>query len=201
MQNFRLGKIWILITTDLLSRGIDFRGVNGVVNYDIPTTSASYVHRAGRTGRAGREGGICITFYTRDDVMYLRPIANVIAKSQKSQAKIANGSAEGDQTEVEDAIPSWLLDSLPHLTKEKKKDLKQRGVEVRRAVKESDDKKERRRKNRNVIGTKSGYEKKLEDRRRGMVEGSKRRKEKEQEAMSNDGEMDGGDGDDFAGFD
>lgn len=71
MTNFRLGKIWILITTDLLSRGIDFRGVNGVVNYDIPTTSASYVHRAGRTGRAGREGGVCITFYTKEDVMYL----------------------------------------------------------------------------------------------------------------------------------
>ena len=54
MSNFRAGKTWILITTDLLSRGIDFRGVNGVVNYDIPTTAASYVHRAGRTGRAGR---------------------------------------------------------------------------------------------------------------------------------------------------
>lgn len=204
MQNFRLGKIWILITTDLLSRGIDFRGVNGVVNYDIPTTSASYVHRAGRTGRAGREGGICITFYTREDVMYLRPIANVIAKSQNSHRKNVNGFVEDGQASVEpnsdEAIPSWLLDSLPYLTKEKKKDLKQRGVEVRRGVKESDDKKERRKKRRNTIGTKSGYEKKLEDRRRGMVEGSKRRKDMEQRAVFNDEDV-GSDGDDFTGFD
>ena len=51
MAAFRKGEIWILITTDLLSRGIDFRGMNGVVNYDIPNTVASYVHRVGRTGR------------------------------------------------------------------------------------------------------------------------------------------------------
>lgn len=200
MQNFRQGKIWILITTDLLSRGIDFRGVNGVVNYDIPTTSASYVHRAGRTGRAGRQGGVCVTFYTRDDVMYLRPIANVIEKS----AKLVHG-ASGGASSVSDgrddsaaAITPWLLDALPALTKQAKKDLRERGVDVRRAVKESDDKMERRRKGRNMIGTKTGYEKKLENRRRGMVEGSRRRKAREQEQSP-----DGGSGgeDDFAGFD
>ncbi|KAK5095840.1 RNA-dependent ATPase rok1 [Exophiala xenobiotica] len=199
MHNVRAGKIWILITTDLLSRGIDFRGVNGVVNYDIPTTSASYVHRAGRTGRAGRNGGVCVTFYTREDVRYLRPIANVIGKS-RGDAESASASG----------LPPWLLDALPVLTKQAKKDLRERGVDVRRAVKESDDKKERRRKGRNAIGTKTGYEKKLENRRRGMVEGSRRRKAREQHGQqSNDG-VDGGEGDsgsgsggedDFAGFD
>lgn len=170
MQHFRLGKIWILITTDLLSRGIDFRGINGVVNYDIPTTSASYVHRAGRTGRAGRQGSTCITFYTRDDVQYLRPIANVIAKSQKEHG--VNEHAQDGSA----GIPSWMLDALPSLTKNTKKDIKQRGVDVRRAVMESDDKLARRRKGRNVIGTKSGYEKKIQDRRKGAIEGSRRRK-------------------------
>lgn len=193
MQQFRLGKIWILITTDLLSRGIDFRGINGVVNYDIPTTSASYVHRAGRTGRAGREGSICITFYTRDDVNYLRPIANVIAKSQKQYG-------HGDQAlDASSGLPSWLLDALPHLTKNKKKDLKERGVDVRRAVKESDDKLARRRKGRNVIGTKSGYEKKVHDRRKGAIEGSKRRRDKQANKIGeeNDDQDIGG----FDGFD
>ncbi|KAK5945578.1 RNA-dependent ATPase rok1 [Knufia obscura] len=195
MQQFRLGQIWILITTDLLSRGIDFRGVNGVVNYDIPTTSASYVHRAGRTGRAGREGGVCVTFYTRDDVMYLRPIANIISKSQKLHgATDTNGGAE---TNSDNGIPPWLLDALPSLTKNTKKELRERGVDVRRAVKESDDKKERRRKGRNAIGTKTGYEKKLENRRRGMVEGSRRRKEREVQ----DQDQDGGGEDEFGGFD
>ena len=161
MQDFRLGKIWILITTDLLSRGIDFRGVNVVINYDIPTTVASYVHRAGRTGRAQREGS-CLTLYTQDDVKYLRGIANVIKKS---------GSA--------DDVPNWLVDALPVVGKNQKKDLKIRGVDVRRAVKESDDKSERRRKGRNVVGTTSGYEKKLQNRRQGMIEGSKRRQQRD----------------------
>lgn len=197
MQNFRLGKIWILITTDLLSRGIDFRGVNGVVNYDIPTTSASYVHRAGRTGRAGREGGVCVTFYTREDVMYLRPIANLIDKSAKLHGSV-NGGTSADK-ENGNGIPGWLLDALPNLTKQTKKELKERGVEVRRAVKESDDKKERRRKGRNTIGTKTGYEKKLENRRKGMVEGSRRRKARGHEAG---GEVESSEGEDgFAGFD
>lgn len=187
MQNFRLGKIWILITTDLLSRGIDFRGVNAVINYDIPTTSASYVHRAGRTGRAGREGGTCVTFYTKDDVNYLRPIVNVITKSQKLHGK-------GESSE--EMVPKWLLESLPYLSKQKKKEIKERGVDVRRAVKESDDKKERRRKARNTIGTESGYEKQLADRRKGMIEGSQRRKMLEQ---GEDDEESGSEG--FAGFD
>ena len=72
MARFRNGQVWILITTDLLSRGIDFRGVNGVVNYDMPTTAASYVHRAGRTNRAGRQGGIAVTIWTNEDVKYLK---------------------------------------------------------------------------------------------------------------------------------
>ena len=47
MTRFRKGEIWVLITTDLLARGVDFRGINGVLNYDLPTSSAAYVHRVG----------------------------------------------------------------------------------------------------------------------------------------------------------
>ena len=46
----------MLIATDLIGRGMDFIGVNTVVNYDFPSTTADYVHRIGRTGRAGRTG-------------------------------------------------------------------------------------------------------------------------------------------------
>eukprot|EP00658_Telonema_sp_P-2_P065422 TRINITY_DN54663_c0_g1_i1.p1 TRINITY_DN54663_c0_g1~~TRINITY_DN54663_c0_g1_i1.p1 ORF type:complete len:103 (-),score=32.16 TRINITY_DN54663_c0_g1_i1:39-347(-) len=52
VMNFRLGRIWVLITTELLARGIDFKNVGTVINYDFPTTKESYVHRIGRTGRA-----------------------------------------------------------------------------------------------------------------------------------------------------
>merc|ERR1711862_283522 len=69
------------ITTDLCSRGVDFKHVNLVINYDIPSNGIVYTHRIGRTGRAGRKGG-SITFYTEDDVGEdLRKIINVMKLS------------------------------------------------------------------------------------------------------------------------
>ncbi|GFR50016.1 hypothetical protein Agub_g12165, partial [Astrephomene gubernaculifera] len=77
VENFRSGRTWVLIATDLIGRGMDFVGVNTVVNYDFPRSTADYVHRIGRTGRAGRTGD-AITFFTEDDAPSLRPIANQI---------------------------------------------------------------------------------------------------------------------------
>ena len=87
MKGFRKGEIWVIVTTDLLARGVDFRGINGVVNYDVPTSSATYVHRVGRTGRAGREGGIAVTFYTQEELPYLKSIRNLIEISQRLGGK------------------------------------------------------------------------------------------------------------------
>ncbi|GAB0099135.1 RNA helicase [Sergentomyia squamirostris] len=80
VREFREGKIWVLICTELMSRGIDFKGVNLVVNYDFPPSSISYVHRIGRAGRAGRRGQ-AITLFTSDDVVNLRNIAQIIRNS------------------------------------------------------------------------------------------------------------------------
>jgi len=80
VKAFRAGKIWVLIATELMGRGIDFRGVNLVINYDFPTTAVSYIHRIGRTGRAGLPGR-AVTMFTEDDVVYLRSIANVMKAS------------------------------------------------------------------------------------------------------------------------
>ncbi|XP_052903575.1 probable ATP-dependent RNA helicase DDX52 [Anopheles moucheti] len=77
VRGFREGKIWILICTELMSRGIDFKGVNLVVNYDFPPSTISYVHRIGRTGRAGRPGK-AVTFFTKDDTVNLKSIAHLI---------------------------------------------------------------------------------------------------------------------------
>jgi ATP-dependent RNA helicase DDX52/ROK1 len=71
IENFRLGKIWVLIATELMARGIDFKGVNMVINYDFPQSVASYIHRIGRTGRAGRRGE-AITYFTKEDGIYLK---------------------------------------------------------------------------------------------------------------------------------
>ncbi|BBN16597.1 ATP-dependent RNA helicase DDX52/ROK1 [Marchantia polymorpha subsp. ruderalis] len=80
VEKFREGKTWILIATDLMARGMDFKGVNCVINYDFPKTIATYIHRIGRTGRAGRRGE-AITFHTEKDRTLLRSIANVIKSS------------------------------------------------------------------------------------------------------------------------
>ncbi|KAH0954046.1 hypothetical protein HN011_009016 [Eciton burchellii] len=77
---FREGKIWVLICTELMGRGIDFKGVNLVINYDFPPSAISYIHRIGRTGRAGHKGK-AVTFFTQQDTVNLRSIAAVMRAS------------------------------------------------------------------------------------------------------------------------
>ena len=69
-----------MICTDLMSRGIDFKTVNSVINFDFPTSLVSYIHRVGRTGRAGREG-TATTYFTDDDTPFVKTIANLMQKS------------------------------------------------------------------------------------------------------------------------
>lgn len=92
VDNFRAGKTWVLIATDVIARGMDFKGINCVINYDFPDSPAAYIHRIGRCGRAGRRGE-AITLYTEADVPFLRNIANVI-------------TASGGE------VPAWIL-ALP----------------------------------------------------------------------------------------
>jgi translation initiation factor 4A len=73
MREFRSGSSRVLITTDLLARGIDVQQVSLVINYDLPTNRENYIHRIGRSGRFGRKG-VSINFLTRDDVRLLRDI-------------------------------------------------------------------------------------------------------------------------------
>ncbi|XP_042298292.1 probable ATP-dependent RNA helicase DDX52 [Sceloporus undulatus] len=80
VHSFRAGKIWVLICTALLARGIDFKGVNMVINFDFPSSAVEYIHRIGRTGRAGHSGK-AITFFTEDDKPLLRSIASVIQRA------------------------------------------------------------------------------------------------------------------------
>ncbi|KAJ1897157.1 RNA-dependent ATPase rok1 [Kickxella alabastrina] len=80
VQKFRTGELWVLICTELMARGIDFKGVNLVINYDFPQTTQSYIHRIGRTGRAGRSGK-AITYFTKQDAPYLKTIVNVMRQS------------------------------------------------------------------------------------------------------------------------
>lgn len=89
VEGFRAGRTWVLIATDLVGRGMDFLGVNTVVNFDFPNTTTDYIHRIGRTGRAGHSGS-AVTFFTEEDAGQLRSVANVIC-------------ASGGQ------VPGWML--------------------------------------------------------------------------------------------
>ncbi len=73
MNDFKRERINYLVATDVAARGIDVSGVTHVYNFDIPQDPESYVHRIGRTGRAGRHG-VSVTFVTPMEMNYLRGI-------------------------------------------------------------------------------------------------------------------------------
>jgi len=71
MREFRTGSSRVLITTDLLARGIDIQQVSLVINYDLPTSREKYIHRIGRSGRFGRKG-VAVNFVTPADSKFLQ---------------------------------------------------------------------------------------------------------------------------------
>lgn len=73
MNEFRDGASRVLITTDLLARGIDVQQVSLVINYDLPVSKENYIHRIGRGGRFGRKG-VAINFVTNESIQQLREI-------------------------------------------------------------------------------------------------------------------------------
>ncbi len=79
LSNFKSGKIRVLIATDIAARGIDIEQLSHVINYELPNISETYVHRIGRTGRAGASG-ISISFCDEEEVAYLRDIQKLIGK-------------------------------------------------------------------------------------------------------------------------
>ena len=76
VSKFRAGKVWVLIATELVARGMDFKGVSLVINYDLPIDHANYIHRVGRSGRYGRKG-VAINFLTQEDVRAMAEIEKV----------------------------------------------------------------------------------------------------------------------------
>lgn len=86
MENFRDGKVAFLLATDVASRGLDIKGVETVINYEAPQSHEIYLHRVGRTARAGRSGRAC-TIAAEPD----RKVVKLAVKAGKAQgAKIAS---------------------------------------------------------------------------------------------------------------
>lgn len=79
LRNFKKGKVRLLIATDIAARGIDVSGLSHVINYDLPEQAETYIHRIGRTGRAGQEG-VAISFCDSYEKKNLRSIERVTKK-------------------------------------------------------------------------------------------------------------------------
>ena len=80
LRDFKSGKTPCLVATDVAARGLDIKGVSHVFNFDVPSHAEDYVHRIGRTGRAG-ETGIALSLVSADEVSQLQKIERLIKKS------------------------------------------------------------------------------------------------------------------------
>ena len=87
LNNFRQEKIRVLVATDIAARGIDVDHVGHVINYDLPNDAENYVHRIGRTGRAGRTG-VAISFCDETELNYLKSIEKLIKIKIPKEEKI-----------------------------------------------------------------------------------------------------------------
>jgi ATP-dependent RNA helicase RhlE len=92
LGEFKQGSVRVLIATDIAARGIDVTGVSHVINFELPNVAEQYVHRIGRTARAGREG-VAISFCASDERDYLRDIQK-LTKVTLDQVPLPEGLRE-----------------------------------------------------------------------------------------------------------
>lgn len=98
LRDFASQKVKVLVATDVASRGLDIKGIGHVVNMDLPKTFEDYVHRIGRTGRAGTRGR-ATSFYTDRDSFLVSQIKTALAEVEKGN-KFA--FASGKQARLEE---------------------------------------------------------------------------------------------------
>ena len=127
LDGFRSGRIRVLVATDVASRGIDVDGVSHVINYDVPVDAESYVHRIGRTGRAGAAGK-AITFCEPAERGALaaieRLIGRAVPESPLPEGLAAAAAAAGRQEPGRTALPAPRRDARAAAPKRKKQQRK-----------------------------------------------------------------------------
>lgn len=118
LRQFKNGELSVLVATDVAARGLDISGVTHVYNYDIPQDPESYVHRIGRTGRAGKEG-ISVTFVDRNERTYLHTIEQLTKKRMMpikppTVGDAFKGRIKTARTEINDMMEEYDLDPYYH---------------------------------------------------------------------------------------
>ncbi|MEH7331440.1 DEAD/DEAH box helicase [Neobacillus drentensis] len=117
LRKFKEGTIDVLVATDVAARGLDISGVTHVYNFDIPQDPESYVHRIGRTGRAGKTG-VAMTFITPREKSYLAVVEKTTKrKMERMKAPTLDEALEGQQRAVVDKITQTIESNNLHYYK------------------------------------------------------------------------------------
>ena len=95
LHNFKENKIQLLVASDVAARGLDIPDVSHVFNFDVPIHAEDYVHRIGRTGRAGREGA-AFTLVSKPETKYLQAIQTLIKTEIEWLSEIPESTGEDD---------------------------------------------------------------------------------------------------------
>jgi ATP-dependent RNA helicase RhlE len=125
LKEFKNGEIRVLVATDVAARGLDIRNLPYVVNYDMPGTPEDYVHRIGRTGRAG-ESGIAVSLVSTHEKPYLQAIEKLL-KRKIPVEKVAGYTVDND-------VPDFVLFRPNNPQSEKKADKAIKDLVVKRKV-------------------------------------------------------------------
>lgn len=94
ISSFSAGRSQVLVATDVAARGLDIRHIMHVINYDLPMCAEDYLHRIGRTGRAGAEGN-ALSFISPDDVIRWKAIDRLMTKGESTKREDMMGSRSG----------------------------------------------------------------------------------------------------------
>ena len=139
LQAFRDGRVQVLVATDVLARGIDVSDVRYVVNFDVPEEPTDYIHRIGRTGRAGEEGW-SLTFVTKQDVGEFYDIEALMGKTADIYDAGAINLGEDAPRVDPDRVPASHAPTKKEKKRRKQKAKRQEGAARRAAAKESGEK-------------------------------------------------------------
>ncbi|HEV2078851.1 MAG TPA: helicase-related protein, partial [Allosphingosinicella sp.] len=105
LAEFKAGKVKILIATDIAARGIDVSGVSHVINFELPNVPEQYVHRIGRTARAGATG-VAVAFCADDERAYLKGIEKVTRQKVQVEPLPENFTAEANRIKATRTAPA-----------------------------------------------------------------------------------------------
>jgi superfamily II DNA/RNA helicase len=135
LEDFKKGKINVLIATDLASRGLDVQGLPAVVNYDLPRSTEDFIHRIGRTGRAGQKG-TAITFVTAGNEAHYGLIEKRHLGGKSEEREVLPGFEPNEaRWEIKSAATTVNVDGVLHSDKGLAHDKMFGGIKGRRKTK------------------------------------------------------------------